>query len=120
MQCKQCNHEIPNGAKYCAYCGNSQKESDGVSSTILFLFIIIFGSILSTFIVIDLIEPGFFFHSDTRQIIYYFLRILQVLSFLLIPFAFKKMKYRIISLATMGPFLLWYLYSNIKMLINLL
>lgn len=113
MLCKHCNNQIPDDANYCAYCGNTPKQSNGVSSAFLFTFIIIYFSISLIFFLFDKFEPGFFYSSRTNTIIYYLLILVRLTSFILIPFAFKRMKYRLIALGIMAPALIWLIYGII-------
>lgn len=99
---KNSSKDMPSDAAYCPDCGGSQKESSGVSSTILFTFIVIY-SVIS---IIGALrgEP---FNLNYSVELFNVLMIVRLLSFLLIPFAFKKLKYKLIALVIMLPPLVW-------------
>ena len=115
MLCKHCNNQISDDANYCVYCGNTPKQNNGVSSAILVTSIIIYFSISLIFFLFDKFEPSFFHNSKT---IYFLLILIRLTSFILIPFAFKRMKYRLIALGIMAPALIWILYGIIYNIYN--
>lgn len=113
MVCKKCNNEIPADATYCAYCGSAQKESSAVSSTLLFVLIVIFFLISLTVFLINKLDPSIF-SGRSGFMLYSFLMLARVLAFLLIPFSFKQFKYKLISLLIISPALIWISYLLIK------
>lgn len=118
MLCKHCNNQIPDDANYCSYCGNTPKQSNGVSSAILFTFIIIYFSISLIVFLFDKFEPDFF-TLLAQKMICYLLILVRLTSFILIPFAFKRMKYRLIALGIMAPALILTIYNTIYVMYNI-
>ena len=113
MLCKHCNNQISDDANYCAYCGSTQKQSNGVSSIILFISIIIFVYISLVIFLIDEFAPGFWSIK-----IYISLILVRLPAFILIPFAFNKMKHRLIALGIMTPTLVAVICNEIYFFFN--
>lgn len=137
MFCKNCNQEISDNARFCTHCGADQTmmentyishapnpnyaanttsgDSNDQSSLILLAFTAIWfvGNLLLEILRLTVDE---WYVKSYYYIIFVFIN----LSFLLIPFAIKKMQYKIIAFVIVTPCVLYFLYHNIKGVIEYL
>lgn len=126
MKCPKCNSEIEAGSKFCNHCGTNiqarieqmkrkENRKDFLSSTLLLIWaIVVFVCVVVNAIITKTTDMWI----NPWRTVYTIIAVIQNLACLLIPFAVKKVSYKVVVFVLAGLFVSYWIIMNIKFMIN--